>query len=616
MSRYLYVGTAADAGYSYRTLWKINADTGGFVWGTLHGDYVLGITATATYVYICGGPTAGQTVRKYSIDGGSPVWSANQGDYCYDIFRYESGGNGYLAVAGWPGTRDQLTIYADSDGSATNIISAFSSYTRSVSVRNESGTNYYYIAGDYTSSSYNAVKTSGSGSEWTADLHSGTAIGRMRLDADGNIYVVGAVVSGVTTRKYNNSRVSQWTANHGATVNCIAIDSSGNVYTGGEVSGGYTTRKYNSSGSLQWSVNHGAAVNAIAVDADGNVYTGGEVSGGYSVRKYSSSGGSPIWSYNAGAVYALCINEETIAVTLAGAAADSATATGRLHVQPLLGFPPSRLAAEMLLDTPELFAPCSEIAMPNLDQRYAFVDQEIIDWSGNGHEILLNGSSGFVTGSSANARYPVPRVAYHGINTATWSGYASPSIKTDIGPSLWDITQAWAVECWTRRYGFTESQYHWYFGNADVYSPVLHHVYVAQGWFEIAGSKHQRVLYSIADDAEYQLHHLVLNYDGSSTLTLYVDAIPVATLSQSIAALGVTLHSGARLYWGQNQSGGSQYPPVLSSFTYAYLALYRHALSSERIKAHYRAGISAAEQRLLPFFVPSLNPHWSIHGSH
>jgi hypothetical protein len=157
MSRYLYVGTASDAGYSYRTLWKLNADTSAFSWGTNHGDYILGITATATHVYICGGYAAGASVRKYSIDGGSPIWSANQGDFCYDIVRYESGGVGYLAVAGWPGTRDQLTLYADADGSATNIMSAFLYYTRSVIVRDESGINFY-IAGD-PGYSYNAVKT-------------------------------------------------------------------------------------------------------------------------------------------------------------------------------------------------------------------------------------------------------------------------------------------------------------------------------------------------------------------------------------------------------------------------------------------------------------------------
>jgi hypothetical protein len=428
--------------------------------------------------------------------------------------------------------------------------------------------------------------------------------------------VVGAVTGSITTRKYNSSRVSQWTANHGATVNCIAVDGSGNVYTGGEVSGSYTTRKYNSSGSLQWSVNHGATVNAIAVDADGNVYTGGEVSGGYSVRKYSSSGGSPTWSYDAGAVYALYINDETIAVSLAGAAADSATATGRLHVQPQLGFPPSRLAAEVLLDTPELFAPCTDIATPTLDQRYAFTDQELIDYSGHGHEILLNGSTGFVTGSNANARFPVLRNAHHGISMATWSGYATPSIKTDVGPTLWDLTTAWAVECWYRRYGYTASEYHWYFGNADAYSPVLHHVYVAEGWFELAGDKHKRVLYSLGD-VNYAPHHLVLVYDGSSTLTLYIDAVAVATLSQNIAALNVQINSSARLYWGLNQgSSSTSYDPDNSSFTYSHLALYLHALTLEQIKAHYHAGISAAEPTLKPFFTPQLNPLWTIHGSH
>lgn len=618
MERYLYVGCSRYGAGGYKSLYKLLASDGSTVWSVDTVNDVYGVVADSSGVYVAESRAwSNYTTRKYTLDG-SIVWSKDHGDSCFKVIVHPN--ETQIITAGYEVTGGEARTYDKSDGTNTVLQTPIAIATRGLALYNDSGTVYYYFAGDYVGS-INVCKMQDTSTIWSDDLHGASGLYDIAVDSAENIYVVGGVSGSVTTRKYNSARSSQWTDNHGATVYCICVDSSGNVYTGGEVSSSVTTRKYNSSGTRQLGLNHTATVRGICVDSGGNIYTAGEASGSgsYTVRKYNSSG-TLQWSKplqgSGSAARAIFVVDEIPSAPLQATPAATATATGRLHTQPLLGFPPSRLAAEMLLDDPELFAPCSEIAMPTVNQRYSFIDQELIDYSGNGHEILLNGSSGFVAGSTANARYPVPRVNYHGISTATWSGYSSPSIKTDVGPSLWDITQAWAVECWTRRYGNTASQYHWYFGNNDVYSPVLHHVYLGQGWFEVAGSKHKRVLYSITGDAEYKWHQLVLNYDGSGTITLYVDAVSVATLSQSIAALGVTLHNSARLYWGQNQSGGSQYPPTLSSFTYAYLALYRHALSAERIAAHYRAGVSAADPVLKPFFAPILQPHWTISGSH
>jgi len=118
------------------------------------------------------------------------------------------------------------------------------------------------------------------------------------VDAQGNIYVTGATISGggahydMVTIKYGPDGSIQWLQKYNGPgdstdyATSIAVDISGNVYiTGSSFGSGtksdYVTIKYNSSGVQQWAQRYNAPDNesdnayALTLDASGNVYVTG-----------------------------------------------------------------------------------------------------------------------------------------------------------------------------------------------------------------------------------------------------------------------------------------------------------------------------------------------------
>lgn len=610
MTLYLYAGCLSSAANGNQTSFKLLASDGSTVWSKAHGAVIRSAAASSDRVFFGGGRASNLTHRCYDLDG-NLSWSADWGGFVYGMAIDSV--NGYLFTAGASVSGNQVGRWSLTTGSGGAFYETeFGASARSVAIYRPASITYVYAAGYYSGavSPYNF----GYGVSFyttLTDLHASTSIEQMCMDASGNIYIVGGVVSGVSLRKYNNALTQQWTANHGATIRCVAVDTGGNVYIGGDSDGTYTTRKYDSSGGLVWSKDHGATVNEIAVDSNGNVYTNGVLTGGVTTRCYNSSG-TQQWAISLGVDgYALTLNDESIPpLALAGSSSTIASATGRLHVQVPGTLVQPKLVGLMRADSPLLLVPCTENLTPNLNQRYDYVDKELADVSGYNHEVLLNGSVGFATGE--NQPTPVPRLPYRGAPLATWTSFPEPRITTDIGPSVFVLSSAWTVECWYRRYGYTDRYYHWYFGNAELYAPVLHHAFVAQGMMEVAGDRRKRTLYSLSD-TEGAIHHLAAVYDGSGTITLYVDAVVVATISQSLSTLNVQIDSRARLCWGYD--GGdivSAYLPYHAACTYAFLALYGSALSASKIAARYSIGVSAAEQVLKTKMDIRLSPNYFI----
>ncbi|MER2529177.1 MAG: SBBP repeat-containing protein [Candidatus Competibacter denitrificans] len=602
MTTVVYVGTLMTAANSYQTSFKLRASDGGVSWSKAHGANVRAVAATPTDVFFGGFAAAGSnTHRRYTSDG-TLIWSGARGAGIYGMI-YDPDPNGpYVWTVGETVNSAQVERWAVSNGAGGAYYDNFY-FLRAVGLGfySVSGAVYFVVAGVNSSPTADNVQGGPIAyATWTQNLHT-VSIEALAVDSSGAIHIVGGVdVGSVTTRKFDSARTPLWTANHGAPVHCVAVDSSGNVYTGGDSDGSSTTRKYNASGSLQWSAHHGAAVRGIAVDSNGNVYTTGDSNGSFTTRKYDASGGL-IWSVDLGANgYAIAVVEELDTRPLAGSPQAVAVATARLHNQPAAKNQ-TLLASVMRQDNPSLLVPVTEALTPQIDQYYANTDQELVDISGYNREVLVNGTLAFITaGGNLSSRSPVPRVAAWGAPTVFWSGKIEPSIKTDLGPSDFIVTNAWTVECWYRCYQSVAGYYHWYFGNSAFYSPVLHHVYLAHGWFEIAGDRRKRVRYALseADGASY---HAVLVYDGANTVSLYINAALVATLSQSLAALNIQIDARARLYWGHDgHSASTTYLPYHAANAYSHLAFYPSALSAARVSAHYQAGISAAAPMTFP----------------
>ena len=147
----------------------------------------------------------------------------------------------------------------------------------------------------------------------------------IKIDALGNVYVVGTINRGNTkddiiTIKYNSVGDTLWTrifnnisANQDEAAVGIELDASGNVYVTGSsdsdpsaaINDDYLTIKYNTSGVQQWVQTFNGAGNlgdvpvGLGVDNNGNVYVSGKSFNGldddFVTNKYSSTG-LQLWS--------------------------------------------------------------------------------------------------------------------------------------------------------------------------------------------------------------------------------------------------------------------------------------------------------------------------------
>jgi len=149
--------------------------------------------------------------------------------------------------------------------------------------------------------------------KWSTNKYSlgSPAVGAVYIDDSENLYLAGPRIKNYTVRKYNSSKVLQWSYNTENSVYGIIVDSSGNVLCVGQPenhSGShYSIFKLNSSGVLQWRVAYGQ-VNRVVTDSLGNVYCIGPRSlrsGVYcTVFKLNSSGVFQ-WGYDVGSTQML-----------------------------------------------------------------------------------------------------------------------------------------------------------------------------------------------------------------------------------------------------------------------------------------------------------------------
>lgn len=177
----------------------------------------------------------------------------------------------------------------------------------------------------YISATYNAdvaaVKYDNNGvQQWLSSYSSPLSnqdFGKaLKLDASGNVYVLGAIDNGpyskdIVTIKYDNAGVQQWATiytNDDDSPTSLNIDPSGNVYVSGNIYKINTTFdfdgvtiKYNSSGTQQWANVYNSAGNksdqlyGVTSDNSGNVYvTGYETKPSFDTDiitiKYNSAG--------------------------------------------------------------------------------------------------------------------------------------------------------------------------------------------------------------------------------------------------------------------------------------------------------------------------------------
>lgn len=133
-------------------------------------------------------------------------------------------------------------------------------------------------------------------------LDHGGEVFSLTKDTSGNYYTVGAIVGGVTTRKYDSAGTELWNNNHGATVNKVAVDSNGDVYiVGSRGAANRVIRKYNSSGTQQWAHSPTNQLDGLHIGTDGNIYAVGSASNNVSVWVYNPAG-SLVNSFYAGGI--------------------------------------------------------------------------------------------------------------------------------------------------------------------------------------------------------------------------------------------------------------------------------------------------------------------------
>ena len=156
------------------------------------------------------------------------------------------------------------------------------------------GNGFIYVTG-ISDDHFATVKYNSSGTEmWSARYHgpgNGFCYAQcLQLDGSGNVYVTGKAQDSldavhITTIKYNNAGVSQWTRfnSMGGTPNDMTLDNSGNIIITGTQNYDYITLKYDPQGNELWSKLYNGPQNrsdfsyAVAVDNQDNVYVTGTV---------------------------------------------------------------------------------------------------------------------------------------------------------------------------------------------------------------------------------------------------------------------------------------------------------------------------------------------------
>jgi len=170
--------------------------------------------------------------------------------------------------------------------------------------------NLYVTGNDYaeTGDDYVTIKYNDQGDEqWiirkSGSLHEEDIPRDVKLDSDGNIYVVGKS----NLLKYNSAGIELWSVSPG--YNSMAIDKNTNIFVSRDSAGGQVTCKYNKSGNRIWTrYNFGPETGArsqdytssIEVGNSGNVYVSGYNHGldwyyGWRTIKYHNDG-TKLWS--------------------------------------------------------------------------------------------------------------------------------------------------------------------------------------------------------------------------------------------------------------------------------------------------------------------------------
>lgn len=146
--------------------------------------------------------------------------------------------------------------------------------------------------------------------DWTANH--GQTVNAVAVDSQGNAWTAGIVSSNVALKKYDPDGSLLLNPSYGASAYAIAIGADDAVYLGSaKGTGGWpavTTRKLDNDGTEVWTADHGAQVNAIAVDSSGNVYTGGIQTSSITTRKYNSSGTEQATSNYGGTVRGVAVD--------------------------------------------------------------------------------------------------------------------------------------------------------------------------------------------------------------------------------------------------------------------------------------------------------------------
>jgi len=214
----------------------------------------------------------------------------------------DSSGNSYVAgqtASAGAGSRDFLFAKYDSSGTIQwQRTLGGSGYDQSYGVANDSAGNLYITGntdsdGEGSSDLLLAKYNSSGVIQWQRTLGStGTEFSRsIAVDSSDNIYIAGesdptGANDGALLAKYNSSGAIQWQRTLSGDANDqwqqVKVDASGNVYvvgdtrSGGEGGDEILLAKYNSSGTIQWQRllglggNDGAS--GVSFDSSGNVY--------------------------------------------------------------------------------------------------------------------------------------------------------------------------------------------------------------------------------------------------------------------------------------------------------------------------------------------------------